>query len=79
MAAGDDSRITGAVAKSTATTKGDLLAATASATIARVGVGTNGQVLTADSAETAGVKWATPSSGSASDSDQNILAVALFG
>ena len=43
--------------------KGDLLAASAADTLARVGVGTNGQVLTADSAETAGVKWASPSSG----------------
>lgn len=46
------------VAKSTATTKGDLLVATASATLARLGLGTNGQVLTADSAQTEGVKWA---------------------
>ena len=52
-----------AVAKSTVTTKGDLLAATASATVARVGVGTNGQVLTADSGASAGVSWATPSAG----------------
>lgn len=48
---------------STATTKGDILAATASATIARVGVGSDGQVLTADSAQTPGIKWATPSGG----------------
>lgn len=38
--------------------KGDLLVGTADNTIARVGVGTNGHILTADSAETAGVKWA---------------------
>jgi hypothetical protein len=50
----------GAVAKSVATAKGDLLVATASATIARQGVGTNGQVLTADSTLTNGIKWATP-------------------
>lgn len=43
------------------TTKGDILAATASQTLARVGVGTDGQVLTADAISTAGVKWATPS------------------
>lgn len=66
LAAGDDSRITGAQQRSTLTTKGDLYAATASATVARVGVGSNGQVLTADSAETAGVKWATPSGGGGS-------------
>ena len=53
----------GAVAKSTATTKGDLLAATAASTIARLGVGTNGQVLTADSAQSTGLSWTTISSG----------------
>ncbi len=46
----------------TATTKGDLLAATASATLARLGVGTNNQVLTADSTQTTGIKWATATS-----------------
>lgn len=39
------------------TTKGDLIARSASADD-RLAVGTNGQVLTADSAETLGVKWA---------------------
>jgi hypothetical protein len=46
-----------AVPKSTVTTKGDLIAATASGTVTRVGVGTNGYVLTADSTQTAGIKW----------------------
>jgi hypothetical protein len=41
--------------------KGDLLARSASALI-RVGVGGDGQVLTADASTTAGVKWATPAS-----------------
>jgi hypothetical protein len=48
----------GSVQKSTATAKGDLLVATASGVIARQGVGTNGQVLTADSTLTNGLKWA---------------------
>lgn len=42
---------------STQTTKGDLLVHTGSAH-ARLGVGTNNHVLTADSAETNGMKWA---------------------
>lgn len=41
------------------TTKGDIVAATGAAAVARVGVGTNGQVLTADSTQAAGVKWTT--------------------
>jgi hypothetical protein len=44
--------------------KGDLLVGTADNTPARLAVGANGQVLTADSAETPGVKWATPSASS---------------
>jgi len=40
------------------TTKGDLLAGTASATISRVAVGTNGQYLKADSTQTTGLVWA---------------------
>lgn len=43
--------------------KGDLLAGTANNTIARVAVGTNGHILVADSAETAGVKWAAAPEG----------------
>lgn len=50
--------LAGKVALATVTTKGDLYAATASATVVRQGVGSNGQVLTADSTQTTGVKWA---------------------
>lgn len=44
------------------TTKGDLY--TYSTTDARLGVGTNGQVLTADSTAATGLKWATAAAGS---------------
>lgn len=43
------------------TTKGDVY--TYSSTDARLPVGTDGQVLTADSAEATGLKWATPAAG----------------
>ncbi len=43
--------------------KGDLISATAADTPARLAVGANGTVLTADSAEATGLKWATPSAG----------------
>jgi hypothetical protein len=43
------------------TTKGDVLVATASATVARLGVGTDGQYLVADSTTSTGLKWITQS------------------
>lgn len=43
--------------------KGDIIAATAADTPARLAVGTNGQVLTADSTAATGLKWATASNG----------------
>jgi hypothetical protein len=44
--------------------KGDLIAATAADTPARLAVGTNGQVLTADSTAATGLAWANATSGS---------------
>jgi hypothetical protein len=49
-----------AVQPSTLTTKGDTFVATAASAVTRLGVGTDGQVLTADSTQTKGMKWATP-------------------
>ena len=54
---------TGAIPASLIDAKGDLIVGTANDTAARLGVGSNGQVLTADSAETSGVKWAAPAGG----------------
>ena len=55
----DDSN---AIQNSIVDAKGDLIGATAADTPARLAVGTNGQILTADSAEATGLKWATPAS-----------------
>ena len=43
--------------------KGDLIAGTGADAFSRLGVGANNTILTADSAEATGLKWATPASG----------------
>jgi trimeric autotransporter adhesin len=43
--------------------KGDIIAATAADTVARLAVGANDTVLTADSSTATGLKWATPAAG----------------
>jgi hypothetical protein len=49
----------GAIPKSLVDAKGDILAATADNTVARLAVGTNTQVLTVDSTTATGLKWAS--------------------
>jgi hypothetical protein len=56
----DDSN---AIQNSIVDAKGDLIAATANDTPARLAVGANGTILTADSAEATGMKWATAAGG----------------
>jgi hypothetical protein len=50
---------TNAIQNTIVDAKGDLISATAADTPARLAVGTNGQVLTADSTASTGIKWAT--------------------
>jgi hypothetical protein len=51
------------VPKTVVDAKGDLIAATAADTVARLAVGSNDTVLTADSSTATGLKWATPAAG----------------
>jgi hypothetical protein len=56
--------VEGGIQPTIVTAKGDLIAATAASTPARLGVGTNGQLLSADSTAATGLAWtAAPSSG----------------
>ena len=64
MTVGRIPSVEGGIQPTLLTTKGDIIVATGNATLVRQGVGSDGQVLTADSAQADGVKWATPASGS---------------
>ncbi len=54
---------TNAIQNAIVDAKGDLISATAADTPARLAVGANGTVLTADSTETTGLKWTTLTAG----------------
>jgi len=61
MTVGRIPSVEGGIQPTLLTTKGDIIVATGNATLVRQGVGSDGQVLTADSAQADGIKWATPS------------------
>jgi len=52
-----------AIAKTIVDAKGDIIAATAADTVSRLGVGTNGQYLAANSSTATGLEWQTVSAG----------------
>lgn len=58
----------GGIPPSLVDAKGDLIVGTANDAVTRVPRGADGQVLTADSADAAGVKWVTPTGGGATGS-----------
>lgn len=55
--------IEGGVQPTLFTTKGDIIAASAASNPVRLGVGTDAQILVADSTASTGLKWDTPASG----------------
>jgi len=61
MTVGRIPSVEGGIQPTLLTTKGDIIVATGNATLVRQGVGANGTVLTANSAQADGVEWATPS------------------
>ena len=63
MASGRIPSIEGGIQPTIVDAKGDLIAATAADTPARIAVGANDTVLTADSSTATGLKWAAPAAG----------------
>jgi hypothetical protein len=63
--------IEGGVQPTLFTTKGDIIAASSASNPVRLGVGTDAQILVADSTASTGLKWATPSSSSPSSTQTN--------
>jgi hypothetical protein len=63
MTVGRIPSVEGGIQPTLLTAKGDLISATAASTVARLAVGSNDQILVADSSTSTGLKWATPSGG----------------
>ena len=63
MTAGRIPSVEGGIQPTLLTTKGDLISATAASTVARLAVGSDAQILVADSTASTGLKWATPTAG----------------
>jgi hypothetical protein len=63
MTAGRIPSVEGGIQPTLLTAKGDLISATAASTVARLPVGSDTQILVADSTASTGLKWAAASSG----------------
>ena len=62
MTVGRIPSVEGGIQPTLLTAKGDLISATAASTVARLAVGSDAQILVADSSTATGLKWATASS-----------------
>ena len=74
--------VEGGIQPTLLTAKGDLISATAASTVARLAVGSDSQILVADSTASTGLKWATPAavtSGMTLVTRQSFSAVATTG
>ena len=69
--------LSGAVLASSYATKGDVLVGTGTGTYTNLGVGTDTYVLTADSTQTSGVKWAAAAASGANAALSNLSGVAI--
>jgi hypothetical protein len=58
-------------------TKGDIIAASGTTTLVKRTVGTNGQVLTANSADATGMEWTTPTVGTVTDVTSSTTALTV--
>lgn len=67
--AGTVTSIGGGIAETLIDAKGDLIAGSAADTAARLAVGSNGKVLTANSAQSTGLEWVTPTGALLFDSE----------
>jgi hypothetical protein len=65
--------------KNILTTKGDIYVASAANTPSRLGIGSNGQVLTADSTQAAGAKWAAVTDSNAVQKGSLVINVKDYG
>jgi len=63
MTVGRIPSVEGGIQPTLLTAKGDLISATAASTVARLAVGSDAQILVADSTASTGLKWATPTTG----------------
>ena len=63
MTVGRIPSVEGGIQPTLLTAKGDLISATAASTVARLAVGSNDQILVADSSTATGLKWATAAAG----------------